>query len=311
MRNDSKVPLGSVSLRLASNANHPAVQKDISVIKDPSQSRADDCSLYDSSWKGMKIYANLLVLCASFSTAAAFVVQGPKTLRPSFALRATPVGEQTSWTLPSIAGPSGIVRCEGLTRRTFDFPDISQEVVQVGVNSEGRPMKAEIELWIGPDWTPYKLKAFSEDGRQFPFQALVGTRNKAAQLEVRNVGEMELPFRAACSYAPPPLAEARAKIPETSESRLVQGGAIYSAELDPDMDQVRVFLNTDTRQLNARVELLNGPNNIKQSMEVFTNNGVLNSLYVVFNTPSGAGNTIRIINQAPLEFPAYAFIAPV
>jgi hypothetical protein len=46
---------------------------------------------------------------------------------------------------------------------------------------------------------------------------------------------------------------------------------------------------------------------VKQKFEVFTNNGVLNSLYVVFETP-GTGYTIRIINLAPVEFPAYAFI---
>ena len=64
------------------------------------------------------------------------------------------------------------------------------------------------------------------------------------------------------------------------------------------------LLNTDGKQLNARVELLNAPNNPKQTFEVFTNNGELNSLCVCFNTID-PGNTVRIVNLAPVEFPCY------
>jgi hypothetical protein len=121
---------------------------------------------------------------------------------------------------------------------------------------------------------------------------------------------MELPLNAACTYAKPPLTDIRKQIAESGESKLtIQGGAINSLPLDPGVKQVRILLNTDARQLNTRIELLNGPNNPKQLFEVFTNNGVLNSLYVVLNTP-GSGNTVRIINQAPVEFPAYAYIMP-
>ena len=62
-------------------------------------------------------------------------------------------------------------------------------------------------------------------------------------------------------------------------------------------------------QLNARIELLNAPNNAKQTYECFTNNGELNSLCVAFNSPD-AGNTIRIINLAPVEFPCYIHLRP-
>jgi hypothetical protein len=210
----------------------------------------------------------------------------------------------------TIADNKEILRCEGQSRKTFDFRDISRDVVQLGMDSEGRPMSAEIQLWIGPDWTPFKVKAYSENGLQYPVQSLIGTRNKNSQVEVRNIGPMELPFSAACSYATPPLAEARRRIPETEKPVTVQGaGAIHSIPLTPGGSQARVFLKTDTRQLNARVELLNGPNNVKQKYEVFTNNGVLNSLYVVFETPERSGYTIRILNQAQVEFPAYAYVA--
>ena len=74
--------------------------------------------------------------------------------------------------------------------------------------------------------------------------------------------------------------------------------------------QLEVILNTEGRQLKARVELLNAPNNPKQVYEVFTNNGDLNRLVVCFDVPE-AGNTIRVVNLATVEFPCYANINQV
>lgn len=220
----------------------------------------------------------------------------------------------TNWNIGSIAAnPGGTrVRCEGESRRTFDFNDLTRETIQCSISTEGRPLEAAIQVWIGPDWTPYKINCYSDDGFRFPVQTLIGTRSKTAQLELRNTQGMAMPFVAACSYAPESLEKIRSEIPETQPEKevRVQGGAISSQPL-PECDQVRVFLKTDTRMLNARVELLNGPNNVKQAFEMFTNNGVLNSFYAVLETPPGGTYTIRISNMASVEFPAYAYIAPV
>jgi len=123
-------------------------------------------------------------------------------------------------------------------------------------------------------------------------------------IEVRNVGEYEFPFKAASNYAAGTMATVPQEIPSTTTATRVDGGALRSFPLDPSVQQLEVVLNTDGRQLNARVELLNAPNNPKQTFEIFTNNGELNSLVVCFNTPD-AGNTVRIVNLAPVEFPCY------
>jgi hypothetical protein len=240
--------------------------------------------------------SSLLVLSAT--TPGSALPAGPSSAR----------GGAAGWDMASMSTP--FVRIEGETRRTWQFTDINREVVQVACKTEGRPMNVEIELWIGPDWTPLMIKAYSEDGALRPIQTLVGTRNKFAEIEVRNTGPYEFPLSAACEYAKPPLSEIRSEVPKRVESRYVEGGAVYSVPFDPDVEQVQVLLNTDTRQLNARVELLNGPNNKKQEFEIFTNNGLLNSLYVVFNTP-GSGNVVRVTNIAPLEFPCKAHISAV
>ena len=87
------------------------------------------------------------------------------------------------------------------TPKTWSFNNLAKDRVQVALTSEGRPVNAEIQLWLGPDWTPFSLKAYSEDGKLRPIQTLVGTRNTAAMIEVRNVGEYEFPFSAASDYA--------------------------------------------------------------------------------------------------------------
>jgi hypothetical protein len=53
-----------------------------------------------------------------------------------------------------------------------------------------------------------------------------------------------------------------------------------------------------------------GPNNVKQYVETFTNNGQLNSMYILFNTPGG-GNTVRIFNHNTVEFPLKAYVTAV
>lgn len=198
------------------------------------------------------------------------------------------------------------IRIEGDTRHSFQFSDSSREVTQVALHSNGRPINADVELWIGPDWTPVKINTYTEDGKQYPIQTLVGTRNRPANLEVRNTNSQEYPLTAASAYAIAPLANTIKGMSDAGPGRYVEGGSKYVQSFDADVDQLQVLLQTDGKMLNAKLELLNGPNNIKQEFEIFTNNGLLNNLFVVFQTP-GAGNSIRVSNLASMEFPCNAY----
>jgi len=210
-----------------------------------------------------------------------------------------------SWDMKELS-PNLVQRVEGKTRKTWKFNDLSKDRVQVAATSEGRPVNADIQLWLGPDWTPFTLKAYSEDGKARPIQTLIGTRNKAAMIEVRNVGEYEFPFNAGSQYAAGAMESAPADIPSSTVGERIDGGALRSFPIDASCEKLEVVLNTDGKQLNARIEILNAPNNPKQTFEVFTNNGELNALCVCFNTPD-AGNTVRIVNLAPVEFPCYFY----
>ena len=248
----------------------------------------------------MKLLSAGLVSLAAFQGADAFTVGGAKAAPPSARMTSPLMAE--GWGMSEITPDGSLIqRVEGKTRKTWKFNDLSKDCVQVGLTSEGRPVHADVCLWLGPDWTPFTLKAYSEDGKTRPIQTLIGTRNKAAMIEVRNVFESEFPFKAASNYAAP---EMSAKIPPAAAGERVDGGALRSFPIEPSAKQVEVVLNTDGKQLNARVEILNAPNNPKQTYEVFTNNGELNSLCVCFNIPD-SGSTVRIVNLAPVEFPCY------
>ncbi|KAL1518627.1 hypothetical protein AB1Y20_002915 [Prymnesium parvum] len=209
------------------------------------------------------------------------------------------------WGIKEISPNRAMVqRVEGMSRKTWKFNDATRDRVHVALDSEGRPITADIQLWIGPDWTPFMLKAYSENGKLRPIQTLVGTRNKLAMIEVRNTAAHEFPFDAVSNYAEGPMQTLASTIPSSTEGTRVDGGALRSFPLNPTTKQLEVVLKTDGRQLNAKIELLNGPNNAKQTYEVFTNNGELNSLCVAFNTIDPS-STVRIVNLATLEFPCY------
>jgi hypothetical protein len=216
------------------------------------------------------------------------------------------VSKTDGWEITKI---SPRVRIEGQSRHTFSMNDASKEIVQIAMQSpNGRPVDANAELWIGPDWTPVKVACHSEDGSQYSIQTLIGTRNQSANVELFNTGNGAYPIDAACSYALPPLVEARNTITE-EEGVYIEGGAIKMSPIPSNVDQLQVLIQTEGKQLNAMIELLNGPNNVKAKYEIFTNNGQLNSLFVVFDTPAD-GNAIRIRNLAPMEFPCTYYVKP-
>jgi hypothetical protein len=194
---------------------------------------------------------------------------------------------------------------QGGSLRTWSYRSPAIEQVQVNLATEGRPLDADIELWHGPDNTPCKMRVYVENGEVRPFSAVVETPRGPNTVAIRNIGQIEFPIEAnvRAENVAQPSAECIA------DSKTIQGGALRTYAFDTTVDNVQVLLKTDGRPLNARIELLQGPNNNKQVVELYTEDGCDRPFFCNLETP-GSGNVVRIVNTAPVEFPMTASVVP-
>jgi len=197
------------------------------------------------------------------------------------------------------------VNVQGRSLRTWSFQSTEVEQVEVLLSTGGGPLEAVVELWNGPDNTPMSMRVYGEDGQLRPFKAVIGTRISPSTVTVRNIGQMEWPIAAMVSpdnfYTPSP--EAR------FATTFVQGGSLRTFSFEPSVESVEVLLGTDGRPLDARLELLQGPNSDKQVVELYIEDGLDRPCSFIIETP-GSGNVVRVVNTGPVAFPMYASVVP-
>jgi hypothetical protein len=196
---------------------------------------------------------------------------------------------------------------QGGSLRTWSFANRAIEFVQVMLKTEGRPLDADIQLWNGPDNTPNKIKVYVEDGAIRTFNALIGTPNGPNTIAIRNTGMLEFPLQAVVNPDRQQGQDAALAVEALQLTETIQGGALRTFPFDGSVDSVAVLLKTDGRPLNARIELLQGPNNNKQVIELYTEDGMNRPFFAIVETP-GSGNVVRIVNTAPIEFPLSATV---
>ena len=295
----------------------------------------------------MKIFLHCVITLSAFHANGAFTIHGPNTFvsKPSTKLHASgylgslngdndneasfspdvnvsnrPAGDLSLSDSTSMAvlkdsaelfDTAPTVTVQGSTLRTCSF-DSTVDRVQVGLKTEGRPLTANVELWQGPDNTPQKVSVYLEDGAERPFCSIIETPSGTNSIAIRNTGMMEFPLTACIDVQEggEEIVESPAQsLINNSPPRTVQGGAVYTSPFSPGVASVQVVLRTDGRPLNARVELLQGPNNNKQVMELYSEDGKLRPFFAVLETP-GSGNVVRIVNTATIEYPLSAHVEP-
>lgn len=197
------------------------------------------------------------------------------------------------------------ISIQGGSLKTWSYSSNIVKKIQVNLFSEGRPFDANIELWNGPNNTPIKMRAYVENGKLQPFTTVIEAPNSPNTIAIRNVGQMELPFMAQVDAN---------NVQEFSKEsndflKTIQGGALKTFQFNPFVDSVAVFIKSNGYPLNCRIEMLQGPNNNKQVIELYSEDGLDRPFYCVLQTPD-FGNVVRVINTSPIEFPMIASVVP-
>ena len=149
------------------------------------------------------------------------------------------------------------------------------------------------------------MRVYCENGQDRPFSTVVETPRGPNTVAIRNINQLEFPLEATVS---------RKNIDQPNEDclnafTLIQGGALRTYSFDQAVSDLQLLLKTDGKPLNARIELLQGPNNNKQVIELYTEDGLDRPLFFILPTP-GSGHVVRVVNTAPVEFPMYVSVVP-
>lgn len=184
------------------------------------------------------------------------------------------------------------------------------ERVQVVLKSEGRPLGADVELWQGPDSAPERIRVHTEDGSLHPFNAVIETPRGPNTIAVRNTHHQEFPIEACVvTNAVDNGSFGVLDLALKSIPKVIEGGALSTFPIAPNVESVQVLLMTDGRPLHAEIELFQGPENGKQVIELHTEDGHDRPFFAVIECP-GNGNTLRVLNTAHMECPLSAWIEP-
>ena len=90
----------------------------------------------------------------------------------------------------------------------------------------------------------------------------------------------------------------------------VQGGSLKTWSFTaPRLERIEVAMKTEGRPLNALIELVQGPNSVKHTIDLYTEHGIDRPFFCVITSP-GAENVIRVVNTAPVEFPLTVGVEP-
>ena len=251
-----------------------------------------------------------LVLLAALGLTSAFQINIPT----SPACRNTndmPATVRKAISTDEMWGKLNTMRVQGDTLRTSSLEE-GVERVEVLMKSGGRPVHADVELWQGHTNDPQKMKVYLEDGAERSFRAVVECPGSSNSVSIRNIATEEYPLIAGvvADYGGAESLGSPSDILATvSTPRIVQGGAVYILPFAPEVQSIQVMLKSDGRPMSAKLELLQGPNNVKQSMEIYAEDGNSRSIYFVLDSP-GTGNVVRIVNTATVEYPLEAYIEP-
>ena len=195
---------------------------------------------------------------------------------------------------------------QGNSRSTYSAYGGSQ---MVDLTTNGRDMYADVEMWVGPSNTPQKLSIYSQDGYTHGIRSVHSSAERTT-LSVRNQGQLELPINAAVTQVPQQQpTHAHSSFRRTQDAVLLQGeGSVKTFAIPPDVQSIMLTLQTEGRPLYSKLEVLEGPNNVKVGADLY-NDGMHGPSQLIIDTP-GYSKSLRIKNTGPMAYPFHATVEP-
>jgi len=200
----------------------------------------------------------------------------------------------------------------GKTVKTYPLaPGV--ERIQLLFQTNGRPLKCKVGLWLGPLRQTHNCEMNIEDGSEFPFRYILKFKNVGQVLRIETSKMHELPVLAGVLIPSPERQEELKKNTEavwkSAEKTLIQGGSVEGGKgavrtwVIPENVESVQFLSwakdTGMKSFKMKIELLHGPNNVKQEFDLQCGGGS-QPYHCVFETP-GPDWQIRIYNKKFLE----------
>jgi hypothetical protein len=190
------------------------------------------------------------------------------------------------------------------------------------IQTGGRPLKAKVEMWLGPNRRTHQMIMDLQDGSVTPFRALLKFKQGPQVLKISTDGNAEYPIDVAVRAVTAADNGAMAKVteglwndhdPVTIQGGNTEGGegAVRSFPIDDNVESIQLLLwsgQVGRKSTKAKIEVLQGPNNVKQKYDLHLSGGS-QPYHVVLATP-GEGAVVRIRQKNFLEFPTKALILP-
>ena len=183
---------------------------------------------------------------------------------------------------------------QGGSLRTWSYDSADVEQVQIVLSTEGGPLDATVEHWRGPHVTPTAMRIYVEDGQVRPVSMVIETPRGPNTVGIRNLNMIEFPIAAsvdADEVDNPSVECVEAIVP-------IEPMIPRTFHCECDVDSVQVLLETQGEPMSARIELLQGPMDNKQVIELTTEDGFDFPFFCRLETP-GSINVVRIINTGP------------
>ena len=238
----------------------------------------------------------------------------------SVRMEAAPLVAPAGWRQiePTLWGPEkkADIRIEGgETLQTFKMPPGCERVQYILQSPNGRPVKAKVELWIGPIRCVHEHIYDAMSGHTFPLRATLQFKKLEPVLKVSTAGSYEFPLLAGVFV---PSEEESKQVGETTTEMFYQapmkervqggstidgkGGAIRTFKVDPSWKQTQIMVwskDVGKKSFKTNIEVLQGPNNAKQFLNLRCG-GSTQPYHAVIDTP-GSGWMIRCNSKKYLE----------